>query len=254
MTKKPNITINDVFLKVLITCLAASIYFFCIITDSLEIVLFPLIAYEVWIGYKMCTWEEYKEYGYDMVSALCCVVFNVLFYFLLLEIENISGQPSPVGDRIIYILIVLISVGAGYKIGKSRINQTRKWADGKGGCKNPDGVKEDQNYTTWREYYEKKYKQYSDIHDDYDSSDSKEEYSYSYNRTENNSRSRSETRSSQANTSYRSNYFNGCKTNEEIKKRYKDLCKKYHPDNRKTGDEEVFKEIRAQYDELNLSA
>src|SRR3989344_6669720 len=30
---------------------------------------------------------------------------------------------------------------------------------------------------------------------------------------------------------------------EEIKKAYKDLAKKYHPDNKETGNEEKFKEI-----------
>ena len=53
-------------------------------------------------------------------------------------------------------------------------------------------------------------------------------------------------------TSYHPDFFRGCESTVEIRRRYKDLCKRYHPDNQKTGNENVFKEIRAQYDEIHL--
>lgn len=42
------------------------------------------------------------------------------------------------------------------------------------------------------------------------------------------------------------NYFAGIRTVEELRKRYKKLLKKYHPDN--GGNEETMKEINRQYD------
>lgn len=44
-------------------------------------------------------------------------------------------------------------------------------------------------------------------------------------------------------------YFAGIKTVEELRKRYKELLKKHHPDN--GGNEETMKEINAEYDRLS---
>lgn len=44
------------------------------------------------------------------------------------------------------------------------------------------------------------------------------------------------------------NYFAGIRTVEELRKWYKELLKKHHPDN--GGDEEIMKEINRQYDAL----
>ena len=43
-------------------------------------------------------------------------------------------------------------------------------------------------------------------------------------------------------------WFKGVSSIEELRKRYKELLKKYHPDN--GGNEEVMKEINSQYDKL----
>ena len=43
-------------------------------------------------------------------------------------------------------------------------------------------------------------------------------------------------------------YFKGIKTIEELRKRYRILLKKYHPDN--GGDVEIMQEINAEYDAL----
>ena len=42
-------------------------------------------------------------------------------------------------------------------------------------------------------------------------------------------------------------YFTGCATLEELKKRYRDLCRKHHPD--LGGDEEVMKLINIAYEQ-----
>lgn len=44
-------------------------------------------------------------------------------------------------------------------------------------------------------------------------------------------------------------YFAGVETVEELRKRYKELLKKHHPDN--GGNEETMKEINAKYDRLS---
>ncbi|MBO4511032.1 MAG: DnaJ domain-containing protein [Lachnospiraceae bacterium] len=44
-------------------------------------------------------------------------------------------------------------------------------------------------------------------------------------------------------------YFNGCKTEEEIKKRYRDLCKVFHPDS-ENGDQETFLKVKQDYEAL----
>ena len=45
--------------------------------------------------------------------------------------------------------------------------------------------------------------------------------------------------------SAREGFFSGCSTSEKLEKRYRALCKTYHPDN-ETGDEETFKRIREE--------
>lgn len=50
-------------------------------------------------------------------------------------------------------------------------------------------------------------------------------------------------------TSGVANYFNGCNSLESLQKRYKDLCKVYHPD-MGNGSAEIFSEIQAAYENL----
>lgn len=45
------------------------------------------------------------------------------------------------------------------------------------------------------------------------------------------------------------NYFNNVKTLEELRKQYKELLKKYHPDN-PNGSTEATKEINVEYEKL----
>lgn len=44
-------------------------------------------------------------------------------------------------------------------------------------------------------------------------------------------------------------YFNGVKTVEELRKKYRELLKKYHPDN-ENGSVEITQEINTEYDRL----
>ena len=44
-------------------------------------------------------------------------------------------------------------------------------------------------------------------------------------------------------------YFTGVKTVEELRKRYRELLRKYHPDN-KNGSTEITQQINAEYDRL----
>lgn len=43
-------------------------------------------------------------------------------------------------------------------------------------------------------------------------------------------------------------YFYGLNNNKDIKRQYKLLSKKYHPDNKETGDKSIFIEIQKQYE------
>lgn len=45
-------------------------------------------------------------------------------------------------------------------------------------------------------------------------------------------------------------FFTGCTTKEQLKKRHRELCKKYHPD--KGGDPEIFKKMQAEYEMLKI--
>lgn len=42
-------------------------------------------------------------------------------------------------------------------------------------------------------------------------------------------------------------FFQGCRTAAEYKKRYKQLCKEFHPDNTKTGDRAKFERLQKEY-------
>ena len=46
-----------------------------------------------------------------------------------------------------------------------------------------------------------------------------------------------------------SGFFNGCKDTASIKRRYKDLCKAYHPDSG-NGSAEIFNKVTQEYDRL----
>ena len=50
-------------------------------------------------------------------------------------------------------------------------------------------------------------------------------------------------------TTVTTGFFNGCTTEEEVKKRYRDLTKVFHPDS-ENGDQETFLTIKADYEEL----
>ena len=66
----------------------------------------------------------------------------------------------------------------------------------------------------------------------------------------NSSAERPDDKSSIASREYVSTgFFNGCSTEEEIKKRYRDLTKVFHPDSG-NGDQETFLNIKKDYDEL----
>ena len=45
-------------------------------------------------------------------------------------------------------------------------------------------------------------------------------------------------------------YFTGCATKEQIKKRHRELCMKYHPD--RGGNVEMFRQMQAEYEKLKL--
>jgi len=47
-------------------------------------------------------------------------------------------------------------------------------------------------------------------------------------------------------------FFSGCDTPEKLEKRYKSLCKAYHPD-AEGGDEESFKAVQAEYERIKAS-
>ena len=44
-------------------------------------------------------------------------------------------------------------------------------------------------------------------------------------------------------------FFAGCDSLQKLEKRYKALCKTYHPDS-EAGDEETFKKMQEEYEEL----
>lgn len=51
------------------------------------------------------------------------------------------------------------------------------------------------------------------------------------------------------NSTVSSMFFKGCNTKEKLEKRYKSLCKTYHPDV-ESGDEDVFKQIQEEYEKM----
>lgn len=59
----------------------------------------------------------------------------------------------------------------------------------------------------------------------------------------------SELKESYNNPANSSFYFAGCNTLEKLEKRYKSLCKTYHPDT-ESGDEDSFKQMQLEYEKL----
>ena len=51
------------------------------------------------------------------------------------------------------------------------------------------------------------------------------------------------------NPAFQSSFFNGCNSRTQLDKRYRELCKIYHPD-AATGDQELFIEMQQEYKEL----
>ena len=45
-------------------------------------------------------------------------------------------------------------------------------------------------------------------------------------------------------------YFSGCTTKEQIKKRHRELCMKYHPD--RGGNVEIFRQMQSEYEKLKV--
>lgn len=63
---------------------------------------------------------------------------------------------------------------------------------------------------------------------------------------------RSSQRQSRQRTSNNRNefhFFSGCRTKEDLHRLYREMCKKYHPDNN-NGDADTFKRMNAEYDRL----
>jgi len=49
----------------------------------------------------------------------------------------------------------------------------------------------------------------------------------------------------------KTDYFSSCRTAEEVKKRYRQLCKMYHPDTG-TGNEKIMQEVNSQYNNMKM--
>lgn len=56
-------------------------------------------------------------------------------------------------------------------------------------------------------------------------------------------------KATKSDTSKKQSFFTGCNNKETLDKRYKSLCKVYHPDIQ-SGDEETFKAVKMEYDSL----
>ena len=68
--------------------------------------------------------------------------------------------------------------------------------------------------------------------------------------TNNNQRQQYQERPKQQTRTNTTSYFAGCTTKEQLKKRHRELCMKYHPD--RGGNAEVFKKMQAEYESIKV--
>lgn len=82
--------------------------------------------------------------------------------------------------------------------------------------------------------------------------DNRQRQQNSYQQRTNNQQQRKEyqERPNQQTESNTFSYFKGCTTKEQLKKRHRELCKKYHPD--KGGNPETFKKMQAEYESIKV--
>lgn len=76
--------------------------------------------------------------------------------------------------------------------------------------------------------------------------------SYNQYRKEEHNNNQSSSKTTGATPTKKLLYFEGCKTTEEIKSKFRKLAAKYHPDN-PNGDAEKFKEMKAEYESLIIA-
>ena len=249
--------------------LFVGIYLFLLLTDNPEAFLLSLITYAVFSGFEMIKVDENGHYTYDRLSVLLCCFSNVLVFVVNTGILIRAGKKSSAEVIFVYILTVIISIMIGYKIHRSDLKKRMNAWTGAEDWIDRDGVHVDPTYENWRSYYEKEYAKYANIHNEQDDPDKearyehfKEEYKkyHNYNNSFNNSGDSSErshdqnqgnrTSEYKTNNYTRHKYFRGCTSKQEVKRRFRELSKMYHPDNPNTGNAGIFVEIKAEYDEI----
>ncbi|MCR4618231.1 MAG: hypothetical protein K5669_08620 [Lachnospiraceae bacterium] len=133
------------------------------------------------------------------------------------------------------------------RLSRSRAGRIGRRGDYEDECEN--GYYEDEDYED--EYYEDEYyedEEYDEI--DYDDEYEASRYSYDGKIGSDEGGRRDNRKYINGNSEEAAGFFADCKSPAEIKRRYHDLCKVYHPDSG-NGSAELFYRIKDEYDRLS---
>lgn len=179
----------------------------------------PIVIIKILI-YIMGSWISYVGY----------LIAGILTLLLIIGWNSFSGDYA-ILDRLIFLLLIFITGGLPYLITVYGIIFLEFVQELLGIfiLQVPFTILSASKNDIYEQYFEETYK--------------------NYDHSKSNNTSSSETSDDTSHAKNSSNFFKGVTNNEQLKKRYKDLLKIYHPDNQ-AGDTTISQEIQDEYEQL----
>ena len=242
MIMRGRICNDEDFYKIVITLSAIICYCVGSLIEMPGLILLTLIAFEVWVGNQMCVIDNHYSFSYDKISVLCCILYNSFFFIVSSMVSDIK---SSIFAIFVLVLIIRISIKIGYETGKkSAVTHNGYTFNKKANSKFTRHYYSDAEETT-RQNNNDQASNHRNNKTFYE--EDTQETNYEKDKRGNESHKTANDNYNQTNPIEDIDYFWDCRTKEDLKKRYRSLSKKYHPDNKDTGDEKVFVIINEQY-------